>query len=109
VRKIHWQITLAAGLPVLFGLAVSWRESRELQGVRTELTSVTRANEFLKKTLGEMTIAITAKDKEIDRLRSSACQNQENTGPATPTISRRLRISLPSGASAVRPARSPAM
>jgi hypothetical protein len=106
VRKIHWQITLAAGLPVLFGLAVSWRASRELQGVRTELASVTRANEFLKRTLGEMTIAITAKDKEIDRLRSSACQNQEKTGPA---ISRRLRISLSSGASAVRPARSPAM
>jgi hypothetical protein len=45
---------------------------------------VTKANDFLRKTLGDMTIAITTKDREIDRLRHSACAGREKAQPAVP-------------------------
>jgi len=44
---------------------------------RRELRVVTRANEFLRKTLGDMTIAIVQKDREIDRLEQASCNSQE--------------------------------
>jgi hypothetical protein len=37
------------------------------------LQKVTAANEFLRKSLGEMSVAITAKEKEIDRLERAGC------------------------------------
>jgi hypothetical protein len=57
------------------------------------LLVVTKANESLKKTLGEMTIAITAKDKEIDRLQRSACSGQEKARPRVPTRPDRKSVS----------------
>ena len=57
------------------------RDSRELRAVRRELFLVTTANELLKKTLGDMTVAISAKDREIDRLRDSGCDGRERTRP----------------------------
>jgi hypothetical protein len=66
-------VTLVAGLVLLASLVVWWQSRRELNEVRRELQAVTEANLFLKKTLGDMTIAITRKDKEIDRLEHAAC------------------------------------
>lgn len=65
LRKVSIPI---AGLTLLLYLTVWWQARRELDAVRRELQAVTAANVFLKKTLGEMTITITAKDREIDRL-----------------------------------------
>jgi len=44
-----------------------------LSRARQELRVVTGANDFLRKTLGEMTIAITEKEKQIDRLSQLPC------------------------------------
>jgi hypothetical protein len=40
---------------------------------RQELQAVTTANASLRKTLGELTVAITEKDREIDRLTQANC------------------------------------
>jgi hypothetical protein len=40
---------------------------------RQELRAVLAANQTVRKTLGEMTIAIAEKDKDIDRLSVSPC------------------------------------
>jgi hypothetical protein len=70
-------MALAAGLVLLASLAVWWHTRRELAVVRRELQTVSAANLFLKKTLGDMTIAITAKDREIDRLERAPCNGQD--------------------------------
>ena len=56
-----------------------------MRAVRRELLLVTKANELLKKTLGDMTVVITAKEREIDRLRDSHCDGQERAGPSNIT------------------------
>lgn len=70
-------ILLVGGSALVFSLAFAWNARRELQVVRRELLALTTANEFLKSTLGEMTVAITTKDREIDRLQHSGCEGQE--------------------------------
>jgi hypothetical protein len=55
-------------LALMVALATSWSDRQELQ-------KVTAANDFLRKSLGEMTVAITAKQKEIDRL-ETACPSK---------------------------------
>ena len=81
MSKLQRYLTLIAGLSLIFCVVTSLRASRELRAVRRELFLVTKANELLKKTLGDMTVAITAKDREIDRLRDSQCDGQERGGP----------------------------
>jgi hypothetical protein len=73
--------TAAAVLALLASLAALWHIRRELNEVRRELQTVTAANIFLKKTLGDMTIAITAKDGEIDRLEHTPCNGREQMRP----------------------------
>jgi hypothetical protein len=69
------------------------RDSRELRAVRRELLLVTTANELLKKTLGDMTVAITAKDREINRLRGSGGDGQERARPGNIIQRDRRRVS----------------
>jgi len=57
---------MIGGLTLMLAIASSWRDHEELQ-------KVTAANDFLRKSLGEMSIAITAKQKEIDRLEQAGC------------------------------------
>jgi hypothetical protein len=79
---------------ILLSLALGWSASRDLQSARRELAAVTKANDFLKKTLSDMTIAISAKDREIDRLQQSNCPGgQEKAQPATPMRPRRNKVS----------------
>jgi hypothetical protein len=52
------------------------------------LQGVIVANDFLKKTLGEMTVTLTAKDREIDRLERSPCAGHEQR----PTAARAARM-----------------
>ena len=66
-----------AAFGLIVSLAVCWKAARDLQAARRELSAVTTANEFLKKTLGDMTIAITSKDREIYRLEHVGCVGQE--------------------------------
>ena len=43
------------------------------------MQTVTAANESVRKTLGELTVAITEKDREIDRLAKSPCNTDERS------------------------------
>lgn len=81
MNKLQRYLILIGSLSLIFCVVTSLRDSRELRAVRRELLLVTKANELLKKTLGDMTVAITAKDREIDRLRGSQCDSQERAGP----------------------------
>jgi hypothetical protein len=64
------------GTALILSIISGWRD-------RQELEKVTAANDFLRKSLGDMTVALTAKDKEIDRLEQRPCP------PATPPPARR--------------------
>jgi len=67
------RLRLSIGLIVLLSVAYSvsvttwWRD-------RHELKAVTAANQSVRKTLGEMMVALAEKDKEIDRLTGSPCR-----------------------------------
>jgi len=85
VRVGWWDraLALAAALALLASLAI-WRHTRrELDAVRRELQAVGAANLFLKKTLGDMTVAITAKEKEIDHLEQAPCNGQDKARPGS--------------------------
>ena len=93
MSKLQRYLTLIAGLSLIFCVVASLRDNRELRAVRQELLSVTKANELLKKTLGDMTVAITAKDREIDRLRDSGCDGRERARPGNIIQRDRRRVS----------------
>jgi len=57
---------------------------------------VTAANDSLRRSLGEMTIALTSKDKEIDRLEQTPCP-QEKKPAKGPRASPCLTVPLTSG------------
>ncbi|HUE05306.1 MAG TPA: hypothetical protein VMR62_37515 [Bryobacteraceae bacterium] len=86
-------LALAAGLLLLVSLALWWQSRRELDSVRRELRAVSAANEFLKRTLGDMTIALTAKDKEMDRLGRVPCEGQEKARPGSGARTDRRKVS----------------
>jgi hypothetical protein len=87
-------LVFIGGLTILLSLALAWSARRDLQSARRELAAVTKANDFLKKTLSDMTIAISAKEREIDRLQQSACPGgQEKAQPGTPTRPRHNKVS----------------
>jgi hypothetical protein len=65
-------VSLALAFSVVAGLR-SGQESRQ------QVDRVTAANQFLRKTLGEMTIALTQKEKEIDRIQRSPCSALEKS------------------------------
>lgn len=46
---------------------------------RQELQTVTAANASVRKTLGDLMVAITEKDREIDRLTKSPCNTDERS------------------------------
>jgi putative cell wall-binding protein len=69
------------GLIVCFALALSISVPTWLRD-RQELQVVTAANKSLRKTLGDMTIVIAEKDREVDRLMQSPCaEGHSQIGP----------------------------
>jgi len=60
------------GLTLCFALAAGLSVATWLRA-RQELQVVTVANLSLRKTLGEMSVAMAEKDREIDRLAESSC------------------------------------
>jgi len=65
MNRLHTILTVVLSLALMTSLTIWWKIQRDLQ---RELHSVTDANEFLKKTLEDLIIAVSNKDKEIDRL-----------------------------------------
>jgi hypothetical protein len=66
------------GLMVFVSLALSFSAANWLK-TRQELKVVTVANQSLRKTLGDMMVAIAEKDREIDWLARSACDAAEKS------------------------------
>jgi hypothetical protein len=77
------RVTMAAGLALVAAMVIWWLARREVDAVRRDLQAVNAANLFLKKTLGDMTIAMTGKDREIDRLERAPCGGQEQARPGS--------------------------
>jgi hypothetical protein len=98
VTKLQKSLMVAAGLVLAACLAVCVKSTVELQAARRELGSLTSANDFLRKTLGEMAKAITAKDKQIDRLENGDCNGHDKLPRDAPAVPRRSKAS---GAGAV--------
>jgi hypothetical protein len=63
---------LLLGLALIV-VAVTWWKARQ------ELRVVTEANVFVRKTLGDLTLAIAEKDRELDRLAKSPCNTSESS------------------------------
>jgi hypothetical protein len=87
MRLVHTLLTVILGLALIVSLVVLRRSQRELQ---LQLHTVTAANSALRETLGELTVAITKKEQEIDRLQSSCRADQQpsippNAGPEKPS------------------------
>ena len=78
-NKIYRLSTAALSIALILSLATSWKIQRDTQ---RELRVVIGANELLRKTLGEMTIAVTEKDKQIDRLSGSSCDGNNKGRPS---------------------------
>ena len=75
MRITHTVLTVILGVALIVSLAL-WRKSQ--RQFQQELHAVNDANVVLRDTLGQLTIAITNKDKQIDHLYSS-CSAQEKT------------------------------
>jgi hypothetical protein len=59
-------LTLVMGAALILSIVSSWKDRQELQ-------KVIAANNFLRKSLGDMTIALTASEKELNRLQQAGC------------------------------------
>jgi hypothetical protein len=98
LKKLH----LVGGLALILSVAFASYSWWQLQSARRELLAVTNANETLRKTLGEMAVAIAAKDKEINRLQHAVCRERGKMGPIPPTRPDGRKISVSGVASAPR-------
>jgi hypothetical protein len=65
-------LAMCLGLALLFSATTWWRTRQETQ-------ALTVANNYLRETLGKMTVAIAEKDREIDRLTQSPCAGQKKS------------------------------
>ena len=77
-------VAVVAGLSLIVSAVACVKAWREVQGTQRELRAIGSANDFLRKTLGEMTVAIAAKDKEIDRLQRTGCNSLKQEQPRVP-------------------------
>jgi hypothetical protein len=76
MRTLHPLLTLALALAVV-ALLMLWRKKEEKElDLEQQLRMVSDANAVLKLTLGELTMAIAKKEKEIDDLHLS-CATRE--------------------------------
>lgn len=76
-RRLHTALTVTLSMGLLVSLIIWQKTQRQLQ---QQLRSVTHANGVLRGTLGDLTVVIAEKDKEIDRL-FSACGRRESARP----------------------------
>jgi hypothetical protein len=72
------------GLVLFFSLALCASVATWIRA-RQELQVMRDANESLRRTLGELTIAIAGKDREIDRMAQSPC----GSGDKAPAAARK--------------------
>ncbi len=73
-------IAVLTALMLIASAAVALKGWIELRAVRQDLRTAAEANDFLRKTVGNMTVALAGKDREIDRLTRSQCEIQVGDG-----------------------------
>jgi hypothetical protein len=88
MHRIHTVLTVFLGLALALSLTTLRKTQRELQ---QQLHIVTDANGVLRETLGNLTVAITQKDEEIDRLHSSCGTQEEGRSNSRPILPSRKR------------------
>ena len=71
MNRFYVILTVILGIGLIVSLVAWNRAQRNLQRQSLELRNETESNRALKETLGELTVAITKKEKEIDQLRIS--------------------------------------
>jgi hypothetical protein len=71
MQRLHTILTVILGVALIVSLVVSRKSQQEFQ---RELHAVNDANGVLRERLGQLTIAITNKDKQIDHLLQSSCE-----------------------------------
>jgi hypothetical protein len=76
---------LYIGAICVLGLALTFSLVTYM-GARRNLRMVTSANKFLKKTVGEMAVAISAKDREINRLTELPCSSKTEPQPVSAEV-----------------------
>jgi hypothetical protein len=92
MHRLHTTLTVILALALIVSL-VLWRNGQ--RDLKQQLHTVTDANGVLRQSLGDLTVAITQKEQEIDRLQSScAAQAKEPDS---------LRIPLPRKAEPAKP------
>jgi hypothetical protein len=74
-------LVIAGAVVVLGAASLALKVRQDLQSARQELHSAVAANEFLRKTLGDMSRAIAAKDRQIDLLERGSCEGGQKMGP----------------------------
>ena len=72
--------TAVVSIALVASLGVGWKIHRDM---RNEMRVLSDANGILRQTLGDLTTAITAKQKEIDSLSHSPCGRSEPWQPST--------------------------
>jgi cell division protein FtsB len=85
MRVIHTLLTVILGLALIVSLTFLRRSRQDLQ---RQLLTVMDANSALKETLGELTVEITKKEQEIDRLQSPCREDQHESMPPNITPAR---------------------
>jgi hypothetical protein len=69
---LYKALMLFVGLALIRAVGTWWR-------ARQELRVVTEANAFVRKTLGDLTVAMAEKDREIGHLTKTPCNTSEST------------------------------
>jgi hypothetical protein len=85
VRGFRKDLITLEAFALIVCLAFSVRFRRDAVHARQELQAATVANDYLKKTLESMTIAMAAKERQIDRLEHADCGGRENPPSGAPT------------------------
>jgi hypothetical protein len=86
MNRAYKFLSIGLSLALILSLATAWKLQRDLQ---RELRAVTDANDILRKTLGDLTIAVTEKDKQIERFNDSSCGPEGQTPAPSPSRSKR--------------------
>lgn len=78
MRIVHTILTVIIALALV---VLALNSERKEQDLAHEILVLTDANDGLRNTLGDLTIAITQKEKQIDDLRSLPCKDTPEAKP----------------------------
>ena len=84
MSRVKKCLIMIVGLALIVPWGAWWKSQLALRSACRELRAVTRANESLRKALGDLTVVIVAKDREIDHLAHSPCEAGKEARPGSP-------------------------